>query len=111
MDQSTPNNASGMEYGNRDVNTVGGQLPMPLSKFQSNVSSSKISGSNTTNSQHIISVKNSKRVFEGNEEHQFLKSSLTNTSSVSSSSVKKFFGRNKGKIILTVHPALTHITS
>ena len=102
MDQSN----SGMEHGSKqqgDGGSVGGQLPMPLSKFQSSVSSSKTLGSSTTNSFQMITEK--KKLFEGQEhavgQHHLLqlKQSLPvtgNSATGSSSSMKKFFGRNKG---------------
>ena len=82
-----------MEYGNRQhgvVSGVGSQLPMPLSKFQSNFSASRTtSGSN--NHQMIL-----EKLFEGHE-HQLLqvKPSLpaTGTSdslTAPSSSMKKW---------------------
>ena len=94
---------SGMESGSKQHGDVGGQLPMPLSKFQSNVGSSKTLGSTTAGSFQMISEK--KKMFEGQEhmlvQHQSLqvKQSLPVTGSSttgSSSSMKKFFGRSKG---------------
>ena len=105
-----------MEYGSRqhgDGSGVAGQLPMPLSKFQSNV----ISGSRTLGSVASSSVNNKhqviseKKMFEGQDsvvgQHQLLQvkpslpvTAATSTSgsstASSTSSVKKFFGRNKG---------------
>lgn len=108
MDQSTIN-VTGMEYGGRhgDVNIVGGQLPMTLSKFQSNVSASKVSSTLATTDNHQM-ILEKKKVFEGQDhivgQQQLLnvKPSLPATATTSasatgsSSSVKKFFGRNKG---------------
>ena len=103
---------SGMEYASRqhgDVSGVGSQLPMPLSKFQSNVSASRTSAGSTTNNHQMISEK--KKLFEGQEHivgHQLpqvkpsLPATATSTGSLStasSSSMKKFFGRNKGYIL------------
>ena len=105
-----------MEYGSRqhgDASGVAGQLPMPLSKFQSNV----ISGSRTLGSVGSSSINNKhqmiseKKMFEGQDiivgQHQLLqvKPSLPATAATSTSgsstasstsSMKKFFGRNKG---------------
>ena len=102
---------SGMEYENRqhgDVSGVGSQLPMPLSKFQSNVSASRTSSAAADNN----NISEKKKIFEGHKcivgQHQLLqvKSSLpatatstTGSSTASSSSMKKFFGRNKGYIL------------
>ena len=65
---------SGMESGSKQHGDVGGQLPMPLSKFQSNVGSSKTLGSTTAGSFQMISEK--KKMFEGQEhmlvQHQSL---------------------------------------
>ena len=68
---------SGMEYGNRqhgDVSGVGSQLPMPLSKFQSNVSASRTSVAAGSNNHQMISEK--KKMFERHEyivgQHQLL---------------------------------------
>ena len=98
MDQSN----SGMESGSKQHGDVGGQLPMPLSKFQSSVGSSKTLGSTATGNFQMISEK--KKLFEG-QEHMFQHQSLQVKQSLpvpgssatgSSSSMKKFFGRNKG---------------
>lgn len=111
MDQSNIN-ATGMEYAGRqhgDVSTVGSQLPMTLSKFQSNAIANKTLGSamDTTNHEMITE----KKLFEGQDhignQHQLLRvkpslpttatnSTSSGSSTASSSSVKKFFGRNKG---------------
>ena len=93
--------SSGTEYGSRqhgDVSGVGSQLPMPLSKFQSNVSASRTTSG--SNNHQMISEK--KKLFEGHE-HQLLQvrpslpaTATSGSSTASSSSMKKFFGRNKG---------------
>ena len=64
---------SGMESGNKQHGDVGGQLPMPLSKFQSSVGSSKTLGSTATGNFQMISEK--KKLFEG-QEHMFQHQSL-----------------------------------
>ena len=94
------NSSSGMEYGSRqhgDVSGVGSQLPMPLSKFQSNVSAGRTTSG--SNNHQMISEK---KLFEGHE-HQLLQvkpslpaTATSGSSTASSSSMKKFFGRNKG---------------
>jgi len=113
-----------MEYGSRqhgDASGVAGQLPMPLSKFQSNVISGSRTlgsvGSSSINNKHQM-ISEKKRMFEGQDiivgQHQLLqvKPSLPATAATSTSgsstasstsSMKKFFGRNKGFVCVQLY--------